>query len=246
MKEEYLEKIGNVLKKARDEKGYSVEYVASILKINPDYIRGLEEFKKENFPAPVFFKGFLKNYALFLELDVDGILNDYSLISGESRVEWQNSGIDTRRDDRNLKRFLKPRYLAIWVILLLIVFSWLRVLHVNYKKKSELEKRIASNFNTMTTAKELALHEEKKKLLSLAQKNDVIKIKTNDSCWVEVKHENVKIFQGLLLAGEEREISYKKGIIIKVGNADAIELNVKGEIKKGLGKKGEVKEIVID
>lgn len=246
MKEEYLEKIGNVLKKAREEKGYSVEYVASILKINPDYIRGLEEFKKEHFPAAVFFKGFLKNYAIFLNLNVAEILKDYSLVSGESRVEWQNSGIDTRRDDRNLKRFLKPGYLVIWAILLLIVFSWLRVLHVNYKKKSELEKRIASNFNTMTTAKELALHEEKKKLFSLAQQNDVIKIKTNDSCWIEVKHGNVKIFQGLLLAGEEREISYKKGTVIKVGNAEAIELNYKGEIKKGFGKKGEVKEIVID
>lgn len=244
MKEEYLEKIGNVLKKAREEKGYSVEYVASILKINPDYIRGLEDFKKEHFPAAVFFKGFLRNYAIFLELDAEELLKNYSSMSGEFRVEQQV--ISTKRDVGCLKRFLKPGYLVIFAVLLLILFSWLRVLHVNYKKKSELEKRIASNFNTMTTAKELALHEEKKKLLSLNQKNDVIKIKTHESCWVEVKHENVKIFQGLLLAGEEREFSYKKGTIIKVGNAEAVELNVKGEIKKDLGRKGEVKEIVID
>ncbi len=245
MREIYLEKIGNVLKNRRVEKGYSVEDVASILKINPDYIRGLEDYRTELFPAPVFFKGFLKNYATFLELDTNDIMSVYMALTGAVTPESGGEMLQIE-SAKGTKKVFSLKYIVIAGIIILIIFSWARVSYINYQKKSELEKRMATNFNTMTTAKELALQEEKKKIIAMAQKEDVVKIKTNDNCWVEVRFENSKIFQGLLMAGEEREFSYKKGMVVKVGNAGAVELHVKGDVKKELGRKGEVREFVID
>lgn len=245
MKEQYLERIGNVLKKRREEKGYSIEHVSTTLKINPDYIIGLEEFREQLFPAPIFFKGFLKNYAKFLGLDEEEIVSIYTSLlekDDNKHIRQGNSEVNVV----SIKKKDTIKYLVIFGFIALILFSWLRVTYINYQKKSELEKRLATNFNTMTTAKELALQEEKNRILSVAKKEDIIKIKTTDTCWVEVRYENNKIFQGLLMSGEEREFSYKRGMVFKVGNAAAVEINVKGEVRKELGKKGEVKEIFID
>ncbi|GAB4440885.1 MAG: DUF4115 domain-containing protein [bacterium] len=246
MKEQYLDKVGNILKKTREEKGLSVDYVASVLKINPDYIRGLEEFRQELFPAPVFFKGFLKNYANFLDLNAEELVSIYlSLITGDDKRAGVSKNTDTSVPSKTKRKDL-IKYVVVFGFFAIIIFSWLRVSYINYQKKSELEKRLATNFNTMTTAKELALQEEKNKILAVAKKEDVVKVRTNDNCWIEVKYDNNKIFQGLLLSGEEREFSYKKGMIFKVGNAAAVEMTVKGEVRKDLGRKGEVKEIVIE
>lgn len=248
MKERYIEKIGNILKNKREEKGCSIEEVANILKINPEYIKGLENFNKDIFPSPFFFKGFLKNYVKFLGLDDREILALYDELMGRKEIVVESSGEVKESSKKQVKlvRMIPLKYLVVFILVALIVFSWLRVSYINYKKKSEIEKRIATNFNTMTTSKELALHEEKKRIINLAQKEDLIKIKANDECWVEVRYDNNKIFQGLLIAGDEKEFAYKKGMVFKLGNAAAIEMHIKGELRKDLGKKGEVKDIVIE
>lgn len=224
--------------------GYSYSDVASVLKINPDYVKGLEEYNIEIFPAPVFFKGFLKNYVKFLGLNEAEIISAFLAITGSEDKENERVLVSDKKALSLKKQWLK--YGVLFFIIFLMLFSWLRVAYINYQKKSELEKRLSSNFNTLTTAKELALQEEKKRIIGQAKKEDVVKIKTHDNCWVEIKFQDTKIFQGLLLGGDEREFEYKKGMVIKVGNAGAIELNIRGEVKKDLGKKGEVKEIVLD
>lgn len=245
MREQYLEKIGNVIKTRREEKGLSINDVASAIKVNADYIRGLEDYRIDIFPAEIFFKGFLKNYAAFLELNAEELLNEYlklkSTVVGDELPKIVNQKVESKSINASV-----IKYGVIIFIFGLIIFSWLRVTFINYQKKSELEKRIATNFNVMTTAKEIALHEEKKKILDTAQKNELIKIKVTDNCWVEVKVDNAKIFQGLLTQGDEREFPYKKGMVFKVGNAGAVELYVKGEKKSAYGRKGEVKEFVIE
>jgi len=245
VKEQYLEKIGNILQKRRIEKGFSIDYVASILKINPDYVKGLEEYRVELFPAAIFFKGFLKNYAAFLELNADEMVKIYLELTGENTVKKPQTVVQQKKV-KKLVNTSVVKYAVIVGIIGIIIFSWLRVTYINYQKKSELEKRLATNFNVMTTAKELALHEEKKKILASAQKDDQVKIKVTDNCWVEVKYDNTKIFQGLLMPGDEREFAYKKGMVFKVGNAGAVEMYIKGEKKNDYGRKGEVKEIVVD
>lgn len=243
MREQYLEKIGNVLKNKREEKGLSIHDVATAIKINADYIRGLEDYRIEVFPAEIFFKGFLKNYAAYLELNALELLNEYQKLRGTGNE--LSKTVSQKEKNRSINTSV-IKYGVIIFIFGLIVFSWLRVSYINYQKKSELEKRIATNFNTMTTAKELSLHEEKKKILDSAQKNELVKIKVTDNCWVEVKVDNTKIFQGLLGQGDEREFPYKKGMVFKVGNAGAVELYVKGEKKADYGRKGEVKEFVVE
>lgn len=247
MKELYREKIGDALKKRREEKGLTYEKAAADLKINPTYLDALETGDIEKTPALVFFKGFLKNYGDYLGFDgkklveilSQEILNEKSLTPVESKE-------DALKEEHRKKIFV---YSFLTVIALIIIFSWVRVSHVNYEKNIEIEKRKSTNFNTLTTTKEIALHEEKKRIIGEVEKlteKDLIIIKASKDCWVEAVFEGNKIYQGLLLQGDKKELPFKRGMKIKFGNVGGVELIVKGEIKKDLGKDGEVKEIYID
>lgn len=61
-------KIGEKLRYARESKGLSLQEVSSALCLSVSVIDALERDAHEKLPAPVFIKGYLKNYADFLQL----------------------------------------------------------------------------------------------------------------------------------------------------------------------------------
>lgn len=242
MKKEDLEKIGKTLKEKREQAGFSIDQVSNILKINPAYLQAIENAEVDKFPAEIFLKGFLKNYALFLKVDISQFSDTKQ--NDEKKIE-QITSQGTQKNKQKLN--IHMGYVFLVGVLILIFFSWVRVEYVNRKMKSDFEKKQEAGFKTMTTAKEIALQEQKKQLLQMKEgngKNIIIRVK--EDCWIEIKDGDVKIFQGLLLGGEEREFPYKSGLKLKVGNAGVVEVDVKGKKMSGLGNKGEVKEIIIE
>lgn len=251
MNKDDLEKLGKLLKEKREANGLSIQDVSNILKINPYYINSIENADIKAFPAEVFFKGFIKNYANFLKLDISDAFKQDSVIEKSETIKDINIKQSSSKSKNDSKKFsiIPVGYAIIGFIVIFIILSWARVVYINNKAKSEIEKKQNTSFKTMTTVKELALHEQKKKLLSDSgevKSKEIIIIRAKEDCWVEARTDDTKIYQGLLIGGEERKIAYKKGMYIKLGNAGAVELNVKGEIKKDIGKKGEVKEIIIE
>lgn len=69
-----MTKIGKVLSDARKHKKFTLDDVHKFVKIHPKFLKALEEGDYEVFSNEIHAKGFLKNYAEFLELDVDRIL----------------------------------------------------------------------------------------------------------------------------------------------------------------------------
>ena len=74
--------VGDSLKQARKSKKMEVEDVAQQLYINPSIITHLEEENFDRIGAEVFIKGHLKNYAQFLDLPVEKVLEALSENTG--------------------------------------------------------------------------------------------------------------------------------------------------------------------
>ena len=68
--------VAEQLRVAREAKKLTVEQVAEMTKIRTDHIRALEEGDFNRFPAPIYIRGSVKNYATKLKLDVPRVLND--------------------------------------------------------------------------------------------------------------------------------------------------------------------------
>ncbi|MDQ7005588.1 MAG: helix-turn-helix domain-containing protein [Ghiorsea sp.] len=62
--------MGEKLKKARQEKGFTVESVVQTLKFNATFLDALESGEWENLPGEVYTIGFLRQYAALLNIDI--------------------------------------------------------------------------------------------------------------------------------------------------------------------------------
>ena len=60
---------GARLRRARIKRGFEISEIASITKINPMYLRLIEDDTLEQLPAPVYVHGFVKAYARCVGLD---------------------------------------------------------------------------------------------------------------------------------------------------------------------------------
>ena len=70
--------IGLKLKEKREENGVSIEEVAEDLKMRPSQIISLEEGKKEDFKDVVFLKYFIRDYAKYLGLNGEEMVDDFN------------------------------------------------------------------------------------------------------------------------------------------------------------------------
>ena len=73
-----MQSIGERLEEARKRKGISLREAAEATKIRSDYLGQMEQ-NQFDFELPEIYKrGFLKNYARYLDLDPENILSEYS------------------------------------------------------------------------------------------------------------------------------------------------------------------------
>ena len=73
-----MKNIGLKLKKKREENALSSEEVAEDLKMRPAQIASIEEGRKEDFKDVFYLKYFIRDYAKYLGLDSDKILDEFN------------------------------------------------------------------------------------------------------------------------------------------------------------------------
>ncbi|HSH01269.1 MAG TPA: RodZ domain-containing protein [Anaerolineae bacterium] len=72
-----MEEIGHILREAREAKSLTIDDVAEKTRINERFITALEQGEYSKLPTPAHTRGFLRNYARFLHLDPDPLLERY-------------------------------------------------------------------------------------------------------------------------------------------------------------------------
>lgn len=110
--------LGDMLRGARAAQELSLEEVAAELRMEEGMLRALEEHRFEALGAPVFAKGYLKQYAQRLGLSTDDVLAEYYRIAEPRDVRIEPSRVIKLRDERQI---------TIWIVavLLLAVLSGL-------------------------------------------------------------------------------------------------------------------------
>jgi transcriptional regulator with XRE-family HTH domain len=94
-----MQTIGERLEEARKKKGISIREAAEATKIRGDYLQKFESNQFDIGLTEIYTRGFLRNYATFLKLPADRILNDYaSLGRGDVRPRQPSREIYGRMD----------------------------------------------------------------------------------------------------------------------------------------------------
>jgi cytoskeletal protein RodZ len=74
-----MDELGHILREARETKGFSLAEVQERIRINVKFLKALENGEYETLPTPIHVRGFLRNYARFLGLDPQPLLDRYEL-----------------------------------------------------------------------------------------------------------------------------------------------------------------------
>jgi cytoskeletal protein RodZ len=72
-----MDELGHILREARETKGYTLAEVQEQTRISMRFLEALEGGEYDALPTAVHVRGFLRNYARFLGLDPEPLLNRY-------------------------------------------------------------------------------------------------------------------------------------------------------------------------
>ncbi len=135
-----MKDIGLRLKEKREENGVSVEEAAEDLKMRPSQIISLEEGKREDFKDVVFLKYFIRDYAKYLGLDGEKMVDDFNefLFDFTSKIPIEE--IEKAKENKNSKKEVVSPYtnvktnnkgmkiiLSIIILVVLIVLGYVIV-----------------------------------------------------------------------------------------------------------------------
>jgi cytoskeletal protein RodZ len=127
--------VGELLRKARERKNLTVDEVNKQTKISLSILQALEQDDLDTFESETYLKGFVKNYATFLQCDIDLIMGALDrqqgkTLSGKGAL-WD---IEETMTEEKLK---SPRIMTRIILpLMLIVILLLSILLINEFRKN--------------------------------------------------------------------------------------------------------------
>ena len=83
-----LASFGEELRREREIRGISLKEIADATKISKRFLEAIERNDHRTLPAPVFTRGFVREYAKYLGLNADEMVNRYNYAAaGDDRIE---------------------------------------------------------------------------------------------------------------------------------------------------------------
>src|SRR5215510_8037630 len=83
-----LASFGEELRREREIRGISLKEIADATKISKRFLEAIEKNDHRTLPAPVFTRGFVREYARYLGLNADDMVNRYNFAAaGDDRIE---------------------------------------------------------------------------------------------------------------------------------------------------------------
>jgi len=83
-----LASFGEELRREREIRGISLKEISDATKISKRFLEAIELNNHRTLPAPVFTRGFVREYARYLGLNVDEIVTRYNYgAAGDDRIE---------------------------------------------------------------------------------------------------------------------------------------------------------------
>ena len=127
-----MKNIGIKLRTKREENGLSVDEVAEYLKMRPSQITSIEEGKLEDFKDVFYLKYFIRDYAKYLGLDGEKMLDEFNeyLFDMTSKIpvnlieqakkEKEEQSINSPYTKETKKKITSAQKLVIGIIILVI------------------------------------------------------------------------------------------------------------------------------
>ncbi|HEU5482727.1 MAG TPA: RodZ domain-containing protein [Sphingomicrobium sp.] len=223
--------VGERLRAAREEKGFSLEDIAAETRIPRRHLESLETADWERLPAPTYTIGFAKSYASAVGLDRADIGEQLRVEMGGYRSDTATIETFEPADPaRTMPKWLVLSAIAA-IILVVIVFTWLR--------NRELT---ASEPATQPVAEQIAPQPiAPPQPTQPATAQGPVVLTATAPAWIRVSDQGRTLFEGVLQPGQRYEVpATATAPLLRAGAPEALRITVGTAVAPPVGPAGEV------
>ncbi|HEX9406355.1 MAG TPA: RodZ domain-containing protein [Thermoanaerobaculia bacterium] len=249
-----LASFGEELRREREIRGISLKEIADATKISKRFLEAIERNDHRTLPAPVFTRGFIREYARYLGLNADEIVNRYNYAAaGDDRIEKSPhlDRLTQRVPEPPPKKGIPPPYARIdrnVYILLLIVAALAVATYVAIRHKRAIAEAAGIEAAIAPAKRGGKSARAKPKIAAegggATQKTQEpmrMTIDVEDDSWVILDADGKEVINERLHRGAHRTVAANDSFDFRtVGNAAGIKLALNEVPLPPLGRDGEV------
>jgi transcriptional regulator with XRE-family HTH domain len=245
-----LASFGDELRREREIRAISLKEIADATKISKRFLEAIEKNDHKTLPAPVFTRGFVREYARYLGLNAEDMVNRYNYAAaGDDRIE-QSTHLDRLVTPKAIEPPRQPKgipspfaridrniYLLILVTAALAGVIWWAV----------ERKRDARNDDVRPVAAPVAaaprVAPRPKPAETATSQDEVLHltIDMGEDSWIQLDADGVSVFNEELKRGDRKMFDAKNEFRFRtIGNAAGPRLTLNGVQIPPLGREGKV------
>jgi cytoskeletal protein RodZ len=227
---------GDWLRRQREMREISLRDIAERTKISLRYLEAMEADRFDLLPAPIFAKGFLREYARYVGLSPDEVVNHYLSVQqpqesedkeGDNKVRTRPKPVDTGQPpvQKSWGSGLVLTIAGLILLALVALAAWL------WDKRDKTAGESAAPPSMAAPAPAVLRPaagnppppppEEPRAPLEVS-------LDFTRDCWVEVVTDGKDRLSELRVQGESLQLEAEKSLLLTLGNAAAVEVQVNG------------------
>jgi transcriptional regulator with XRE-family HTH domain len=233
---------GTWLRRQRELREIDLREIAEKTKISLRYLKAMEQDRFEVLPAPVFARGFLREYAKYVGLNADEVVNYYlSTQAGEGIEELAREEVVESSSSRG------PVTRGAFLVILLIVAVAVLAYFLFWRQSQEDARRaapppIAPPASQIVVPTEAPPPPPEAVLAAPI----VVTLDLTQECWVEARVDGAPELSRLFVAGESIQLEAEERVELTLGNGGGVEVQV-NNMPYDLGvAAGQVANVTID
>lgn len=219
---------GGWLRQQREIRSLTLREIADSTKIGMRYLEALETDRFERLPAPIFAKGFLRQYAKYVGLDPEEVVNFYLQASRDEEGDEEADGTGDRESSlgsRPGRQILL--LLGIVAVALLLVGLFYVIRRPSEIEPAPTEQPPAAAAPVAVTPSEIppepvpAEPEDRAPLR--------VTLAFTGECWVEASVDGERVLSELRVQGESVQLEAERAVELTLGEPSSVRIEVNGE-----------------
>lgn len=252
--------VGDILRREREKQGLTIADIEKGTSIRGLYIEHIERGNISELPGLVYAKGFVRNYANFLRLDAEPLVQQFAEENGSApapapvemesaprRISLSNVGdeslssISIGGTHSSYAGIFGKLAVGIVVLVALVGGGAAIISAINSPAK---ETAATPPVKTERPAAPSAAAEADASDAARAAHADGVNVSVGlaERCWTEVVVDGKSVFEGILEKGKTENWQGKESVIVRAGNAGALDVTLNGRKLGKFGDNGEVLE----
>lgn len=264
--------MGSTFRTEREKKGLTIKDIERETSIRAKYLEALEQGKYDQLPGEVYVKGFIRNYAKFLHLDAEKLVQEYreeihgadvepivqaapetTSIVNEHAPFSSGSDFRERVEKAHENQFMSMMVASVVIAFVGSIYYFFgddpavpKPQQTVQQGVTQTPQQTASVQNTQTP-----MQNQPQQPASVSTIGNTANASAGQTdvtaqftgrCWVQAVADGKVIYEGTVEANQALRWTGKKEVIVTAGNAGVVDVTYNGQHVGKLGKVGAVVE----